>query len=42
MICGSVAMLNGVLEVLSKITMSKLNKPLSVYQNKNQIKTDCY
>ena len=38
MICGSIAMGNGVLETLENISASKLNMPL----NMNQIKTDCY
>ncbi|WP_296325175.1 PepSY domain-containing protein [Winogradskyella sp.] len=42
MICGSIAMQNGVLEVLDSITKSKLNKPLSVFENNEQIKMDCY
>lgn len=42
MICGSLAMLQGVTDVLENITTSKLNQPLSVYMEKNQIKTDCY
>ncbi|MDD7886098.1 PepSY domain-containing protein [Flavivirga sp. 57AJ16] len=38
MVCGSIAMRNGVLETLEKISASKLNIPL----NMNQIKMDCY
>ena len=38
MICGSVAMENGVLETLNNISETKLNMPL----NMNLIKTDCY
>ncbi|GAA3632331.1 PepSY domain-containing protein [Flavivirga jejuensis] len=38
MICGSIAMQNGVLEILKNISASKLNRPL----NLSQIKTDCY
>ncbi|MDO5979074.1 PepSY domain-containing protein [Flavivirga spongiicola] len=38
MICGSIAMQNGVLETLENISISRLDIPL----NMNQIKTDCY
>ena len=38
MICGSIAMMNGVLEVLENISYSKLGKAL----NMSKIKTDCY
>ncbi|MEP5340824.1 MAG: PepSY domain-containing protein [Algibacter sp.] len=38
MICGSIAMQNGVMKTLKSISISKLNAPL----NMNQIKTDCY
>ncbi|MBQ0787169.1 MAG: flavodoxin domain-containing protein, partial [Oceanihabitans sp.] len=42
MICGSLAMQNDVLAVLNTITTEKLNLPLSIFIEKNQIKTDCY
>ncbi|MCT4628623.1 PepSY domain-containing protein [Winogradskyella sp.] len=42
MICGSVAMQNGVLDILDTITKAKLKQPLSVFENNEQIKTDCY
>ncbi|WP_282148642.1 PepSY domain-containing protein [Algibacter lectus] len=42
MICGSVAMQNGVLITLNDITSTELNLPLSAFQDNNQIKTDCY
>ncbi len=42
MICGSIAMQNRVLEVLNKITTEKLKQPLSVFENNEQIKIDCY
>ena len=38
MICGSVAMQNGVLKTLEHISKSKLGTPLNI----NQVKTDCY
>ncbi len=38
MICGSIAMKNGVMKTLENISRSTLNTPL----NMNQIKTDCY
>ncbi|MBV7267778.1 PepSY domain-containing protein [Winogradskyella luteola] len=42
MICGSIAMQNSVLEALNIITESKLQHPLSVFENNEQIKMDCY
>ena len=42
MICGSVAMEKAVTEVLEAICREHLEKPLSYYQNKGQIKSDCY
>ncbi len=42
MICGSVAMLKGVLKTLNDITVSMLNEPISTFESNNQIKTDCY
>ena len=42
MICGSIAMQNKVLETLNEISITKLNKPLSYFQNKSQILMDCY
>ncbi|GGH73575.1 PepSY domain-containing protein [Phaeocystidibacter marisrubri] len=42
MICGSIAMQKGVVETLHQITLERNNKPLSYYQNKGQLKMDCY
>ena len=42
MICGSVAMLTDVLNVLSGIALDQTGKPLSYYQLSGQILTDCY
>ncbi|OSY87847.1 hypothetical protein WH52_09650 [Tenacibaculum holothuriorum] len=42
MICGSVAMMNGVLNNLEKIVASELKTPLQKFKNNGQIKTDCY
>tara|TARA_R110002073_G_scaffold336208_1_gene530962 strand:- start:103624 stop:105819 length:2196 start_codon:yes stop_codon:yes gene_type:complete len=42
MICGSLAMQEGVFRVLELISQSNNNKPLSYYQNKQQLKADCY
>ena len=42
MICGSVAMQNRVLEVLHTITTTHLDKPLSTFENNDQLKMDCY
>ncbi|MRH99024.1 FAD-binding oxidoreductase [Kriegella sp. EG-1] len=42
MICGSIAMQKDVLQELQKICTHYLQKDLSFYQNRNQIKMDCY
>lgn len=42
MICGSLAMQKGVLSVLESICVAYNNKPLSYYQNNQQLKMDCY
>ena len=42
MICGAIAMQNQVLELLGDITKSKLQKPLSAFENNDQLKMDCY
>jgi len=42
MICGSVSMMNGVLEVLENITLQQLDSPLHTFKKAKQIKTDCY
>ncbi|MEQ9439328.1 MAG: PepSY domain-containing protein [Cyclobacteriaceae bacterium] len=42
MICGSVAMQKEVISVLEHICSNHNNKPLSYYQNRNQLKMDCY
>jgi len=42
MICGSLAMHAGVMEVLHSITTSHLSLPLSHFKNNQQIKSDCY
>ncbi|BAO74682.1 PepSY domain-containing protein [Winogradskyella sp. PG-2] len=42
MICGAIAMQNRVLEVLNSITLEKLKQPLSVFENNEQLKMDCY
>ena len=42
MICGSMNMQNAVLQVLDEITNSKLNKPLSSFQDNGQLLKDCY
>ncbi|WP_299891435.1 PepSY domain-containing protein [uncultured Lacinutrix sp.] len=42
MICGSIAMQNVVLDIIENITKSKLNEPLSTFENNEQIKMDCY
>ena len=42
MICGSMAMLKAVNEVLEQVCRTHLGKPLSYFENRKQIKTDCY
>ncbi|WP_421810593.1 PepSY domain-containing protein [Flagellimonas sp.] len=42
MICGSIAMQREVMNELQTICKSYLSKDLSFYQNKGQIKMDCY
>lgn len=42
MICGSLAMQKGVLGVLEKICATYNKKPLGYYQNRQQLKMDCY
>ncbi|MEM9362804.1 MAG: PepSY domain-containing protein [Bacteroidota bacterium] len=42
MICGSLAMQNQVLEVLEKSCRDYLDKPLSEFENSEQLKMDCY
>jgi sulfite reductase (NADPH) flavoprotein alpha-component len=42
MICGSIAMRNGVLSTLEKITIQELKTPLVEFEFNGQILTDCY
>lgn len=42
MICGSLSMQQGVLEVLEQITQEELNQPLSDFENNGQLAMDCY
>lgn len=42
MLCGSVAMQKGVTKVIDGICRQQLQQPLSHYQNKGQLKMDCY
>ncbi|WP_405378358.1 PepSY domain-containing protein [Nonlabens sp. Asnod3-A02] len=42
MICGSLAMMNDVLATIEKITIEQLGKPLSVFEQRGQVLTDCY
>ncbi|MEM9884839.1 MAG: PepSY domain-containing protein [Bacteroidota bacterium] len=41
-LCGSIAMQNGVLELLENIVQARNARPLSYFQNKGQIRMDCY
>lgn len=42
LICGSVAMQKGITQTLENICQKHLHKPLSFFQNKKQIRMDCY
>lgn len=42
LICGSIAMQKEVITILDEICKEINNKPLSYYQNKGQLKMDCY
>jgi len=42
MICGSLSMQKDVLVILEQICLEKTKHPLSFYQSRNQILTDCY
>ncbi|GET46175.1 PepSY domain-containing protein [Capnocytophaga felis] len=42
MICGSVAMQKGVITILEKVCKEHLKKTLSYFQNRGQIRMDCY
>ncbi|MEM8525798.1 MAG: PepSY domain-containing protein [Bacteroidota bacterium] len=41
-LCGSIAMQNGVLELLEELCQQYLQSPLSFYQNRGQLLMDCY
>ncbi|MCD0488654.1 PepSY domain-containing protein [Pedobacter sp. MC2016-14] len=42
MICGSLAMEKDVMDVLEVICQTKMDRGISFYQSRNQIRTDCY
>jgi sulfite reductase (NADPH) flavoprotein alpha-component len=42
MICGSLAMQKDVMELLETITQEKMDKSVSYYRSRDQIRTDCY
>ena len=42
MLCGSLAMQNGVLNTLEEITKTQLKQPLSDFENNGQLLMDCY
>jgi len=42
MICGSLSMQKDILLILERICQENTNHPLSFYQSRNQILTDCY
>jgi len=42
MICGSLAMQKDIVQILEEICQEKTGHPLSFYQSRNQVLTDCY
>ncbi|MGM9478316.1 PepSY domain-containing protein [Pedobacter sp. GSP4] len=42
MICGSLSMQKDIVRILEEICVEKTGKPLSFYQSRNQVLTDCY
>jgi sulfite reductase (NADPH) flavoprotein alpha-component len=42
MLCGSIVMQHSVLDTLEEITTTKLQQPLSDFENNGQILMDCY
>ena len=42
MICGAIAMQNQVLDLLEELSKSRLERPLSDFENNDQLKMDCY
>ena len=42
LICGSLSMQKGVMDVLNSISEQSLNMPISAFKETKQIKTDCY
>jgi len=42
MICGSLAMQKDIVQILEEICREKTGHPLSFYQSRNQVLTDCY
>ena len=42
MICGAIAMQHEILNTLESIALEKLNTPLSEFEDKEQLKIDCY
>jgi sulfite reductase (NADPH) flavoprotein alpha-component len=42
MLCGSMEMQQGVLEILEEITKTHLQQPLSAFENNGQLLMDCY
>lgn len=42
MICGSLAMQKDIVQILEEICLEKTGQPLSFYQSRNQVLTDCY
>jgi len=42
MICGAIAMQNRVLDLLEELCQNRLSRPLSHFENNDQLKMDCY
>ncbi|TCD05599.1 FAD-binding oxidoreductase [Pedobacter frigidisoli] len=42
MICGSLSMQKDIVKILEEVCLTKTGHPLSFYQSRNQVLTDCY
>ena len=42
MICGSLSMQKDIVRILEEVCLEKTGQPLSFYQSRNQVLTDCY
>ena len=42
LICGSLSMQKDIVRILEEVCLEKTGQPLSFYQSRNQVLTDCY